>query len=201
MVSHLLEVVNLPAFDIDGEHYERNSLVSLDVLSREWGGNVVQQYLQSGRLRVAHPEARSYVDGEMYGEHARLLVSDGVVPFGPGVGYRYAEELQPTEAPQGLEEPPAPTTSEPAGEPAPFDPYSASPAVIRQYVTDHPGEATAVLSVELTGKNRKGVVTWLQELIGATEPSEGPTGEPDEDDPDGGSLSDDGDGDFVVAKD
>ena len=98
-VSHLLEVVNLPPFDLDGEHYERHSLVLLDLLSQEWGGNVVQQYLQSGRLRLAHPEARSYVDGEMYGEHARLLVSDNVEAFGPGVGTRLHEQLHPTEAP------------------------------------------------------------------------------------------------------
>lgn len=200
VVTTLLEIVNLPPFDLEGEHYERNSLVDIELLKREWGGNLVAQYLQSGRLRIAHPDARNYADNEMYGEHARILVSGDVQPFGPGVGSRIHEQLRPTEAP-----PEVPNGSAPGGdEDKVFDPFAVTAPEVQAYVEANPSEATAVLSQELTGKARKGLVKWLQEQVG-----EKADLDPEDDDPDGDGDPDEDllppaaadDDEFVVARD
>lgn len=201
VVSLQLEIVNLPPFDLDGAHYERTSLVDKELLVREWGGNIVAQYLQSGRLRVAHPDAHRYRDDEMFGEHARILVSGGVEAFGPGVGSRIHENLQPSEAP------PLPEGGQ-AGSDEVFDPFTATAPEVKAYVEEHPSEATAVLSQELTGKARKGLVAWLQEQVGEQADAD-PDPDPDDDDRDGDDDDDllppaavvDEDDDFVVAQD
>jgi hypothetical protein len=62
--------------------------------------------------------------------------------------------------------PVVPMAEEPGADDIEFDPAAASVAEVKRVVEDNPEIASAVLNVELAGRNRTALVRWLQERLG-----------------------------------